>query len=245
MTWGNRCGFGSFCCTPPPSPPDWKASVEGFLHSLPSSPRPPTTIIWYPAGSNEATTYRQQIIQYEYDLFDPAKWTDAAQVKQSAAALWKAQSGDLGTLTKTTPLSDQMCLYLLFLLTGLCTSPDPQDISKVYQIANLDTDSPEYPNDTLADQLVYYALMEWVDPRGDYQWTHDQLDAEMELLVASVPNNDPASSLMHKTFEQQAAVLKSSPSYPMIDPYNPSIGFPQRKTDTLAAINKAWATLQS
>jgi hypothetical protein len=39
------------------------------------------------------------------------------------------------------------------------------------------------------------------------------------------------------------AVLTSSPSYPMVDPYNPATPFPERKTDTLSALNTAWATL--
>lgn len=240
ITWQNRCGYGPICCTAPSSPPDWQKAVQEALLTAPASSYPPSTIIWFPANSDEAYDHRSDIVAYEFGLFDPARWTDAHLVAQHTTALWAAQSADLTALAQTTPLTDQMCLWLLFALTGLCTSPNAADLARVNTIATLDTNSTENPNDTFIDQLVYFALMAWVDPKGSYQWTHDQLAASLAVLAA-VPNEDPGSVVLRKTLTQQAAVLASSPSYPMLDPYNPAIGFPQRKTDTLAALNQAWA----
>lgn len=240
ITWQNRCAYGNICCSLPSAPQVWHDAVQAVPTTAPSSANPPSTIIWFPASSDEAWTYRASIIAYELDLFDPTKWTDAGLVAQHTTALWTWQSADLANLSSTTPLTDQMCLYLLYLLVGLCTSPNPADLNRVNTLANMDTNSIEYPNDTFIDQLTYYALMAWVDPKGPYQWTHDKLASNLTALAA-LPNQDPGSVLLQRTFTQQLAVLNSSPSYPMLDPYNPAIGFPQRKTDTLAALAQAWA----
>lgn len=243
ITWQNRCAYGNFACSTPSAPANWQSAIQSALTTAPCSAYPPSTMVWFPASSDEAFENRYNIVNYEYGLFDPAKWTDVNLVAQNTSALWTAQSSDLATLTQTTPLTDQQCLYLLHLLTGLCTSPSAKDLALVNTIATLNTNSIENPNDIFIDQLTYFALMVWVDPKGAYQWTHDQLASTLAILAAATPNQDPGSVVLKKTFAQQTAVLNSSSSYPMVDPYNPSIGFPQRKTDTLAALNNAWQGL--
>ncbi|HEU5326451.1 MAG TPA: hypothetical protein VFU78_00075 [Thermomicrobiales bacterium] len=236
----------------PPGPSAWQTSVTGYLATLQPTLYPATpTFIYdidpgYRQGDWNSPTWAQtQTYSFEYGLFTPDKWTGAGQVKTGAPALWTAQAGDLAATMQATALTDAMCLYLLYLLVGLCTSPRASDLTTVATVANLVTNSVENPNDTFIDQLVYYALMAWVDPRGTYQWTHDQLTAQLQAFSASVSNGDPASQLVTRTLQQQTSVLNSTSSYPMTDPYNPSISFPVRRTDTLAALNQTWATLQS
>ena len=236
----------------PPGPAAWQTGVTGYLTSLQPTLYPATpTFIYdidpgYRQGNWDSPTWAQtQTYTFEYGLFTPDKWTDAGQVKTGAPALWTTQSGDLTATMQATALTDAMCLYLLYLLVGLCTSPNAKDLTTVETVANLVTNSVENPNDTFIDQLVYYALMAWVDPRGTYQWTHDHLTAQLQAFSASVPNGDPASQLVTRTLQQQTSVLNSASSYPMTDPYNPSISFPVRRTDTLAALNQAWATLST
>ena len=182
---------------------------------------------------------------YQFGLIDPTKWTDFNEVARSSPGLWATQSSDLSALLKASgDLADSSAIYLLFLLTGLCSSPTPSDVELVAKIGTFVTSSPEYPNATFADQLVYLTLMLWADPRGNYQWTNAQVDARVHDLIGAVTTGNAAAQIMSKTLTTQAAILKSTSSYPMVDPYNPSIGFDQRKSDTLFAIGKAWASLR-
>ena len=245
ITWANW----SARCATPESPPAWGDAVRRQLEAPSISNDSGTTLIWFPPGRKEASDYRSDIIAHELGLFAPVKWTDAGLMAQNT--LWKCQSEHLRELTRTAQLNDQTCLYLLHLLTGLCTFPaspgptaQPAVLDRVNAIARYDTSSPEYPNDTFISQLVYFALMELADPEGSFQWGHDQLASTLETLAAAVPNQDHGSVVLRKTFAQQAAVLNSAASYPLDDPYNPGISYPQRKADTLAALNRAWAELK-
>jgi hypothetical protein len=248
-TWGwggwEYPSYGTNGCKPypPVGPAAWSEAVEKSIADIHTSGSPgPGDLIMVHVPNNQD---KDQILAFQDSRFDPRNWTDADQVAKLAPGLWTVQSEQLSALTAQSSLSSDMCLYLLFLLTGLCTSTNGKDITLVNKIANLDTSSTENPNDTFADQLVYFALMVLIDPKGTYQWSHDQLNQMLTQLLGFLPNADPASTILQKTFNQQLAVLNSTPSYPMIDPYNPSIGFPQRKADTLAALNTAWTTLKS
>jgi hypothetical protein len=254
ITWANW----SDRCATPESPPNWSQAVRKQLRAALSSSGAPT--IWFPSGQKDASDHRVDIIAKEMGLFDPKTWTNVDLVAQRTIKLWLSQSDDLSRLTGTQ-LDDQTSLYLLHLLTGLCTFPvileafvpspttdlDQSRVStlaRVNAIARHGACSPEYPNDTFIGQLVYFALMELADPEGRYQWGHHQLASTLGTLAAAAPNQDRGSVVLRKTFAQQATVLHCTASYPFDDPYNPGISYPQRKADTLAALNRAWADLK-
>jgi hypothetical protein len=185
----------------------------------------------------------QDQINFEANLFDPQNWTDAAQVQVNAKPLWDAQSTALHALITQGSLALNDATLVLFLLIAMVNSLDAGERNLGHQIANLPTTSPEHANDTFADQLVYYTLMALADPLGNFALTHDALLAQINALIPSVPNQDPGSQLLSKVLTQQARILSVDNSYPMQDPYNPATGFTVRQTDTLAALNRAWATL--
>jgi hypothetical protein len=248
MTWQNRCDELEYLCTAPSNPPEWAKAVHQALFSLPSIPEvtyPPQALICFPPDKEAALADGCQglIVYYQCALFKPEYWTDADKVAKSGDVLWSAQAKELEDLIKKPSLDDQMFLNVLYLLAGLCTSTDTKVLGNVQTITSLMTNSTENPNDTFIDQLVYFALMEWIDPKGRYQWTHDQLVAALQELIVAVPNGNPESVLLQKTIKQQQAILRATISYPMYDPYNAAVNFPQRKTDTMEALKRAWATL--
>jgi hypothetical protein len=226
---------------PPTQSPAWSTTITTMLNYWwmdPNGMEPhvPANIIMHWGG------YQDQI-NFEANLFDPNNWTDAAQVQVGARPLWDAQSTALHALITQGSLAENDALLLLFLLIAMVNSPDASARKLGDQIANLPTTSPEHPNDTFANQLVYYTLMALQDPMGNFGLTHDALLAQINALIPTVANGDPGSQLLSKVLSEQAKILSVDNAYPMQDPYNPNIGFPTRETDTLAALNRAWATL--
>jgi hypothetical protein len=130
---------------------------------------------------------------------------------------------------------------LFYGLLGLSVSSKSADLTLAQNILSRSAPSPENPNRTLAGQLVDFVLMAWIDPRGTLMLRRDEIVAEVSKLLAEVPNDNPASRLLQETLNEQAALMRASYSYPMVDPENPSIGFGQRKADTLAALNAVWS----
>ena len=59
----------------------------------------------------------------------------------------------------------------------------------------------------------------------------------------AILGQDPASVAIRTSLENHRRILVSTASYAMLDPYAPSVEINQRKTDTLFALGKAWATL--
>jgi hypothetical protein len=59
-----------------------------------------------------------------------------------------------------------------------------------------------------------------------------------------ITQGDPASVAIKTSLETHGKILYTASSYPMVDPYAPSVGFPQRKTDTLFALDRARATIR-
>jgi hypothetical protein len=127
-------------------------------------------------------------------------------------------------------------------LIALATGDTPCQ-SLALQIVNAATDSPEYPNDIFINQLVYLTLLYLADPMGSYGWNNAQLQSILRDVQSVILANDPASAAIKSSLTQHGKVLNSDASYPMTDPYNPNIGFNQRKTDTLFALEKARAAL--
>jgi hypothetical protein len=228
---------------PPSQSRAWSQAVNGLLTA------------WWGSGGDVETGvpgniiataqgmgYDQEI-EFEANLFDPKSWTDAAQVRDRAQPLWAAQRTCLDGLVSQTALQENDCLLLPFLLIAMCSSASTDDRGLAGTIAGLSTSSPEYAHDFFADQLVYYLLMVLADPLGNYAQTGDQLLAFIGGLVPAVPNADPGSQAMNTALTQQSKILNADSSYPMQDPYVPSIDFNTRKTDTLYALNQAWTTL--
>jgi hypothetical protein len=226
--------------TPPSQSPTWNKTIttmlnhwnEGWEGNLPRN------II----DSKPGDGYQQEI-DFQANLFDPRNWTDAAQVQVNAKPLWDAQSAMLRALVTQGSLAENDALLVPFLLIALVNAHDAPSRSLGYQIANLTATSPEHPNDTFADQLVYYALLALADPLGNFALPHGALLGLVNALIPAVPNQDPGSVLLSRVLTEQAKILNVDTSYPMTDPYNPGIGFTVRQTDTLAALNRAWATL--
>jgi hypothetical protein len=113
------------------------------------------------------------------------------------------------------------------------------------QIVSAPASSQEYPNDTFINQLIYLALMYLGDPLGPYGWSNAQLQMALADITSVVANVGPAAPLILTSLAQHQKLLYAAASYPLVDPYNPGIGVTQRKTDTLAALDKARASLHA
>ena len=120
--------------------------------------------------------------------------------------------------------------------------PDP-DQRLAAKILTASASSPEYPNDIFANQLVYLMLITLADPLGNYSWPNAMLQSMVQPLIPAIQHDDPASVALKESLTHHLKVLVSDASYPTQDMYNPNIGFTTRQTDTLAALNRAWATL--
>jgi hypothetical protein len=200
---------------------------------------PPATLIQtYPAASNYASLER-----FGMSRFDPSNWTDAVKLTSSLAGISTAQSDTLTTLLKQDTPDPGTWLFLLYLLAAQGNSI-PKDQQRAATILATHANSVEYPNDTLINQLVYYILMYWADPLGTFGWTNAKLQDVVKVLGNAVMGQDPASVAVRNSIEAHGKILCSDSAYPMQDPYSPNIGFDQRKTDTLFALDKAWTAVK-
>jgi hypothetical protein len=234
---GMNASYGIAAWSPPAYSAAWKQAVVSLSQQW-NSALPPGSII----ASNPGMAYQYEI-DFEANLFDPANWKDAGNVITGQAALWTAQRNQLSALIQQKTLALGDAVLTLYLLIAMVNSASSADRTLGAQIANLPTSSPELPNDTFANQLTYCWLMAMADPLGNFAFTYSQLASLLAVIAGSVSNQDPGSELLSKVFTQQSKILASDQSYPMQDPYNPSIGFTVRQTDTLAALNRSWATL--
>ncbi|MGN6814012.1 MAG: hypothetical protein ACTHMP_24350 [Thermomicrobiales bacterium] len=184
--------------------------------------------------------------QFEQSRFDPANWTNSGTFVQNLAGtnLWTAQSQTATALLQPSTLPADAYFFLLHLLLALPTST-AKDQQLAQQIVSASASSQEYPNDTFINQLVYLALMYLADPLGNFAWTNAQLIAETTLLSGAITCPDPASQAIRDSLARHQRVLQTDASYPLQDPYSPAIGFTQRQTDTLFALDKARQTLKA
>ncbi len=180
------------------------------------------------------------VVRFEQSLFDPKNWTDSQSLVTNlvGTGVWQEQSQAFTGLLKPTSLKSEAYFFLLHLLIALGTST-PSDQQAAEKLVSASASSPEYPNDTFINQLVYLVLMYLNDPMGNFAWTNAQLQAEISLLEALVVNQDPASQAIRTSLAQHQRFLRTDASYPMQDPYAPGVGFTQRVTDTLFALDKA------
>lgn len=186
------------------------------------------------------------LVQFQHGLFDPAHWTDVASFLTAirAAPLWQQQLDAVRALLKPDTVTGDGYFFLLHLLIGL-TAGGPASLQLAQQVTSAAAGSTEYPNDTFVNQLVYLTLLLLADPMGNFAWPTAQLEAELTKLVGLVSGTDPASVALQTSLSRHLRVLQVDTAYPLQDPYCPSIGFPQRQSDTLFALDRARATLRT
>jgi hypothetical protein len=223
----------------PDAPGYWSDALQSLEGGWEPPNAPPQNILWKGPG----TTYAQQTVAQEA-LFSPSQWTDVGVVSPIVGTVAAAQSAAVHALLTGGVLTPGTALGLPYLLLGMGTSV-AADQRLAATILSASAPSPEYPNDTFANQLVYLMLMTLADPMGDFGWPNATLQSTLQSLIAAIQQGDPASVALKQSLTNHLKVLVSDASYPMTDPYNPATGFTTRQTDTLAALNRAWATLRT
>ena len=165
-----------------------------------------------------------------------AGWSNAAKVAGEVAAAQIAAQGDcFASLMKVPELTGDDYLFALHLIIGLLTGTSSQSTQARTLVSALCT-SPEYPNDTFINQLVYSALLTLGDPIGSWGFANADLLAFVNTLEGTISATDPGSAAVKQSLVDHGKVLKADSAYPLQDPYT-SIGFTQRKTDTLFALD--------
>jgi hypothetical protein len=218
-----------------PSYGTWQATTDASLTQWGDTP--PNNILSTAASPPDAAAFQTRVLP---------GWNDfPTGVGSALATLWTAQTKTLTSLMQAPSLSADAYFCLLHLLIALPTGDDAaQDLA--WKIVNATANSPEYPHDTFANQLVYSALLNLVDPLGNWALNHDQLQGALSDLQGVIVSGDPASTALKTSLQQHLKVLSVDSGYPMQDG-NSSVyvAFNQRKTDTLAALDVARKTALS
>ncbi len=173
------------------------------------------------------------------NLFSTSTWSNASNMKTTALPLWTSQASALSDLQGQTTLDDNECVFLLYLLCSLGTGNADQQM-EVQKIISFPTNSFELPNDTFIDTLIYYVMMLWVDPLGNYTFNSDQIKGCLNTLNGVLVSTDAGTAAIKTAVGKYLKILNAAPTYPMTDPYNPNTGFTTRQSDMLAAINSVW-----
>lgn len=223
--WGARPQF----------PTSWQQTIAGLMSQW--GQNPPANVI-YASGT------QYTIWGLGSSVLSPAHWTDVACVTSGTSALWQSQSSTMTALLRPESLGADVYFFVLHLLIALGTST-PGDQALANRIVTAPSSSQEYPNDTFINQLVYLVLMHLSDPLGSFAWNNAQLQAALTDLRSVIVSTDPASTAVVSSLERHLKVLGVDASYPLQDPYSPSVGFTQRQADTLYALDTARAVLRS
>ena len=177
------------------------------------------------------------------EVLTPSKWTNVGQVQVATTPVWAAQTASVRAMLAPETLPAGAYLFLLDLL-GMLGWGDGDAHRTIERIVSAPADSTIYPNTSFGDQLVYAALLALVAPTGAYDWNHDQLVEFVSTFAAALADGDPGSSALRASVEAQAHVLRSDDAYPSQDPNVPNVGFDERMTDTLFALDKARRSLR-
>ncbi len=233
-------------------PPDYAGSASFWVFAgdltyqdVQPWPRPQHSAAWSTSISQAIELIENspdQLVEQRFLSF-PTYWPDYENVPKNSK-LWSEQAAALQSLQGQSSLAAGQCPFLLYLLLAQTTSSDANDQKLVNTISNATVSSPELPNSTFAEQLVYFTLMYLNDPRGSINWTNQQILDFVSSLIAAIPANSTSKTLSAVLADQQK-YLKAYASYPGIDPNNPAIPFNERYSDVLAAINMAWMTIFS
>jgi hypothetical protein len=217
----------------PAVPPGWNNALTALLAAWDMNA--PKTVF----KANTFDTYRDVL----RGVLDPASWTDVENVKSGVSGLWTSQKESMNALLAAERLTADDYFFLLHVLLGLVSGEGDLQLF-TSNILTAPADPPGYPNDVFVNQLLYLALMYLADPLGSYGWNNAQLQQFVADVTSVVTGTDEASVAIAGAMAQQGKVLNSASSYPMIDPYNPSVGFTQRVTETVSALDKARASIR-
>jgi hypothetical protein len=216
----------------PAAPPAWQAAITSAFNSWGSTP--PSSMV------RTGQIYAPDLLPFEDAVL--AKWTDQAGLQTTLAPVWRDQATAVQALVQQAAVSPDEYIFLLHVLLTLGAGPaDCRTLANA--IVNARADSPEYKNDTFINQLVYAMLLRLADPLGPYAFTNAQSQALLQSLVAVVSTTDPVSKAVNTSLANHLKIAQVDVSYPMHDPYNPSVGFMDRQTNALYALDQARAAL--
>jgi hypothetical protein len=173
-----------------------------------------------------------------------ARWADFPDVQTATAPVWAAQTDATKALLREATLTAGQYFFLLNLLLALATG-DGNSQALARKIAEADAPSKEFANSNFSDQLIYLVLMDRANPLGDYAWANPQLQQFLNDISNTVTGSDLTSQAIKAALTRNLKILHSDPSYPMQDPYAPSVGLDSRLSHTLDALDAARAKLLS
>jgi hypothetical protein len=214
--------------------------LEALDLALASGPPATDAVGWLSGWAGGTQPDLAAVRAFEQSRFDPAHWSDSHRLVQGLvdSGLWTSQTATARTLSQSPALTGEQYLFLLCLLTALATSTATER-QWAQRLLTSVASSREYPNDLVANQLVYAVLMNLADPDGPYDDTHDDLLSRVGGWLEWTTGADPVSQVLHTALAHHQRLLRADAAYPLQDPYAPSIGFTQRQTDTLFALDKA------
>jgi len=227
QTWGPGLSV-------PSAPTTWSAAVQSLADRWGDTP--PENLI----DVGPAKTDQQNCVTFLTSVLNA--WKGFPTIVGETIAVNQEQHTTATSLLRETQLTADDYFYLLHLLIAV-PNGDQSARQLAQKIADLRTTSLEYPNDTFVNQLVYVTLLHLSDPLGSYGWNNVQLQKALQDLEGVILALDPLSTAIKTGLIQSGKVLNSDDSYPMQDPYCPNVGFTQRKSDTLAALDKARTTI--
>jgi hypothetical protein len=210
--------------------------VQTVITSWGDSPPPAVVNVGTDITNNQVVvTAAQQTLQ---------NWSAFTAIVGQTTAVGASQHTLLTTLLPVPTLVASDYVFLLHLLIAL-GSGDASARQIAQRVVSAPAGSVEYPNDIFVNQLVYLSLLCLADPAGGYGWDNAALQAWVQATSAAIVGTDPVSVAISASLAAHGKVLHSDSAYPMQDPYAPAIGFSQRCSDTLFALDKARAGLGS
>lgn len=230
--------------TPPAYPPAWQVALTNLMKTWDDvlartdwysatlkGDIPPQKVFPWGAGFDD-------YVQKHLAVLDPKSWTDVEGLKDGVARVWRSQLAEARqVLAHPEALPSEAYFYLLHLLIVLRNGNDDCQTLAANTLL-LPCSSPEYPNDTFVNQIVYAALMNVADPNGAYAWDSSQRLQMLQGLRSLVVGEDPATGALQASLASHIATQNTDSAYPMQDP-NTNVAFDERKTDTLAALDKS------
>jgi hypothetical protein len=213
----------------PRGPDIWRQALGGLINKWDAP------FLFRSTFTNFANVKRQ----IDDQVLSVSHWSDVGKIKSGVAPLWTPQSAMVQAILKEDITLDSS-FFLLHLLIAL-TSGDNRCRALASKTVSAPCSSPEYPNDTFANQLIYVVLMDLADPAGAYVWNvwnNQQLQAFVAALGNTVVFSDPASTAIRNSLVAHGKILYVDTAYPLQDP-NSNVLFNVRKTDTLAALDRA------
>lgn len=219
----------------PGSPPTWQSHIQNIANQWGDTPDGNLIDVCTQMNGNQAC--------YSFEQTVLNGWKSFSAIASQTTSIWQSQHNVVTSLLTPVSVTADTYFFLLHLLIALATGSS-SDQQLAQKIVNAEASSHEYPNDTFINQLVYLSLLYLADPLGAYGWNNAQLQSALQDLENVILVTDPASTAIKTSLVQHGKVLNSDASYPMQDPYT-SIGFNQRKTDTLFALDQARQSLHS